>query len=734
MDINKMKGLLHDDAAKTKVTLKEGDQSITVERTPSENAMTANGLLGGMVGGISPTPVSDDKMINVTSGEFVVNKPAAEKYAGLLEDINNEGREMLARGGWSGKSPMEGYAKGGKLSEKISKIYDEGYTAPGQAYAIAKNMGYQQGGEVTWTGNPAEDAKMIANHKLFKRLVDESKQYGYAPEELPSLILSNQYLNRLFDTPEKQEALLLANAASQSAPNYAEGGTIKKENRGKFTEYAKSKGMSVAEAANKIMANKEHYSPELVKRANFAKNAQSWAEGGKVNYQDGGWVNTILDNIAKIGINPAGAAQAVPGAVDTYNTISPYIGIKDVSPRPQGGHAARNWDRKYGKQYNPDGTPKNFVGNDPSGGDIVANEALKAEQDRIANPIPIGHEEDVVGIASDKALTPVSGSETATKDTSGVLDNRSFDFILEKSRGLAAGKGFGGAKLGAREYVDELYKPVETTTTKAGSGSKRVFNLEWRNPETGQVEVRAGRRNAEGEFELQDENGVWKPAFEITGTSDIRVAPRSADPGVEAGAGGIPNASSYNEITKVPTFEFARESEAKAYGYVVRAIGADQQLTKLENEIDPQKIAGLYGGLAQWAARNANAKITAAVINNYLQEAGLQRYSREMTKFLQAVLRTDTGAAYTGTEIADYLSAFGISPGTQITPEILQGFQLGRKQEIGAQIGRTGKAGAYLNGLLAGKYPIPYSSVIGSSISGDGKSGQTSSGVNWKIK
>ena len=36
------------------------------------------------------------------------------------------------------------YNKGG-LSSKISKIYKEGYTAPGQAYAIAKSMGYNKG-------------------------------------------------------------------------------------------------------------------------------------------------------------------------------------------------------------------------------------------------------------------------------------------------------------------------------------------------------------------------------------------------------------------------------------------------------------------------------------------------------------------------------------------------------------------------------------------------------------
>ena len=39
-----------------------------------------------------------------------------------------------------------GANKGGLLSDKVSKVYKEGYKAPGQAYAIAKSMGYNQGG------------------------------------------------------------------------------------------------------------------------------------------------------------------------------------------------------------------------------------------------------------------------------------------------------------------------------------------------------------------------------------------------------------------------------------------------------------------------------------------------------------------------------------------------------------------------------------------------------------
>lgn len=51
---------------------------------------------------------------------------------------------------------------------------------------------------------------------------------------------------------------------------------IKPQNKGKFTSYAKSKGLSVQQAASKILANKENYSSTLVKRANFAKNASKW--------------------------------------------------------------------------------------------------------------------------------------------------------------------------------------------------------------------------------------------------------------------------------------------------------------------------------------------------------------------------------------------------------------------------------------------------------------------------
>ena len=65
----------------------------------------------------------------------------------------------------------------------------------------------------------------------------------------------------------------MVNDPERSMNNMAKSGIeIKPENKGKFTAWAKEKGMSVSAAANKVMANTDGYSPGVVKMANFAKN------------------------------------------------------------------------------------------------------------------------------------------------------------------------------------------------------------------------------------------------------------------------------------------------------------------------------------------------------------------------------------------------------------------------------------------------------------------------------
>ena len=83
---------------------------------------------------------------------------------------------------------------------------------------------------------------------------------------------------------------------------YKKGGIyIKPENKGKFTAWASSHGMSVQEAASHVMANKEKYSSTTVKRANFAKNASKWKKekGGEVD-NDKEMVDGVADILSRV--------------------------------------------------------------------------------------------------------------------------------------------------------------------------------------------------------------------------------------------------------------------------------------------------------------------------------------------------------------------------------------------------------------------------------------------------
>ena len=68
-------------------------------------------------------------------------------------------------------------------------------------------------------------------------------------------------------------------------PAYKKGGIyIKPENRGKFTAWAERRDMTVKEAANKVMSNKEEYPTSVVKMANFAKNFAKQKGGYRPKY------------------------------------------------------------------------------------------------------------------------------------------------------------------------------------------------------------------------------------------------------------------------------------------------------------------------------------------------------------------------------------------------------------------------------------------------------------------
>ena len=91
-----------------------------------------NANAGGMVGYNKGGIVDRGIELAITGlGKLGVNPDAASRGIVMAGDV----------------AQTLGFNEGG-MSGKVSKIYNEGYTAPGQAYAIAKSMGYNYGGPV----------------------------------------------------------------------------------------------------------------------------------------------------------------------------------------------------------------------------------------------------------------------------------------------------------------------------------------------------------------------------------------------------------------------------------------------------------------------------------------------------------------------------------------------------------------------------------------------------------
>tara|TARA_R110002012_G_scaffold37023_3_gene104097 strand:- start:6965 stop:10264 length:3300 start_codon:yes stop_codon:yes gene_type:complete len=151
-------------------------------------------------------------------------------------------------------------------------------------------------------------------------------------------------------------------------PKAESGIHIKPKNRGKFTDWASNHNMSVSEAANKVMGNTDGYSSDVVKMANFAKNAAGWnkaAYGGEMEFESG----MDLRNLSKAAFGRGGGAlQLGPGSL-----LQSGLGAMSGARNPYTANAMMMSSGMAGEQALGDGGPAPAQ-YEAEGGEVIMHE------------------------------------------------------------------------------------------------------------------------------------------------------------------------------------------------------------------------------------------------------------------------------------------------------------------------------------------------------------------------
>lgn len=168
--------------------------------------------------------------------------------------------------------------------------------------------------------------------------------------------------NRMADMKNKVTGTVFDNIPSTPINTFESGGGIhiKKSHRGLFTKEAKAHGMGVQEFASHVLANKDEYSPEVVKRANFARNAAKFALGGDMQTNGGDFTDglTIIGAGGSHEENPYDGVQVgisrengQPNLVEEGETIfDDYVfskRIKADAETKKKFHVGKNTDISY---------------------------------------------------------------------------------------------------------------------------------------------------------------------------------------------------------------------------------------------------------------------------------------------------------------------------------------------------------------------------------------------------
>ena len=207
-------------------------------------------------------PNMQDAMIPQDAGMQNMQQPAMGDVQPQMVDQEQQELQQL------GQFFSEALQNGQKPEQVVMGLLESqvDQNTIGQALMM---IGYQEEDVVTLF----EQVQLIANARPA-----DPQQVNSNPQELAR----NQSLarNKGKEKPVEVEKIEVKEEVVEEAKSGIE---IKPENKGKFTRWAKARGMSVKEAYRKVLANKDRYPASVVKMANFARNAAGWKkeEGGE---------------------------------------------------------------------------------------------------------------------------------------------------------------------------------------------------------------------------------------------------------------------------------------------------------------------------------------------------------------------------------------------------------------------------------------------------------------------
>lgn len=296
----------------------------------------ASGIVGGLTNRAFGSKLNQEKISEVNNSNKALNTLSVDNSS--ADSILNQWRSQDFGKDFS-KSDI---GKDGWFSNKAKKKYRELQ----KQQDITRNRALTSYDNAIDAADTKADLNALANFAAFGGPLDGLSSLGTGAIDYGFM---SDYLvakNKSAEAKNKISTNVFGNLPVTPLSTFALGGGIhiKKSHRGLFTKEAKEHSMGVQEFASHVLANKDKYSPEVVKRANFARNSTKFALGGDIQTNGSDFSNGLLhidaggshESSPYDGVQLGTDAQGKPNLVEEGETIfDDYVFSKRIKADAQ---------------------------------------------------------------------------------------------------------------------------------------------------------------------------------------------------------------------------------------------------------------------------------------------------------------------------------------------------------------------------------------------------------------